>query len=140
MYYISYVFAMAGYQGNANLLASSIEYIINVCMTLPALIWVDRWGRRPTMLIGALLMATWLFASGGILHNEGKVVPGGIQNVKEESMKVSGAAARGLIACTYLFVASFAPTWGPVSWVCHCTPPWSNPESMLDGMREGDLC
>lgn len=25
--------------------------------------------------------------------------------------------ANGLIACTYLFVASYAPTWGPVSWV-----------------------
>lgn len=32
-------------------------------------------------------------------------------------MLLSGAAAKGLIACTYLFVASYAPTWGPVSWV-----------------------
>lgn len=118
MYYISYVFAMAGYKGNANLLASSIQYIINVVMTLPALIWMDRWGRRPTLLVGALLMATWMFANGGILASYGVVVPGGINNTPEESMKVSGAPAKGLIACTYLFVASFAPTWGPVSWVC----------------------
>jgi hypothetical protein len=32
-------------------------------------------------------------------------------------MKLSGSAATGVIACTYLFVASFAPSWGPVSWV-----------------------
>lgn len=57
MYYISYVFGMAGYSGNANLLAS-IQYVINVIMTIPALIWVDRWGRRPTLLIGAFLMGT----------------------------------------------------------------------------------
>ena len=43
--------------------------------------------------------------------------PGGIKGVTEESMRVKGAAASGLIACTYLFVASYAPTWGPVSWV-----------------------
>ena len=56
MYYIAYVFAMAGYTGNANLLASSIQYVINVVMTIPALLWVDIWGRRPTLLVGAVFM------------------------------------------------------------------------------------
>lgn len=117
MYYITYVFAMAGYEGNATLLASSISYIINVFMTIPALIWLDKWGRRPTLLAGSVLMSLWMFANAGIMGAHGVVVPGGIDNVPQESMRVSGAAAKGLIACTYLFVASFAPTWGPVSWV-----------------------
>jgi sugar porter (SP) family MFS transporter len=117
MYYITYVFAMAGYSGNANLLASSIQYIINVIMTLPALIWIDRWGRRPTMLIGAVMMAVFMFANGGIMASHGVVIPGGIDHVPEESMLLSGAAAKGLIACTYLFVASYAPSWGPASWI-----------------------
>lgn len=117
MYYITYVFGMAGYSGNANLLASSIQYIINVVMTIPALIYIDRWGRRPTMLVGAAFMALWMYANGSIMKTYGVVVPGGIDNIPEESMRVSGAAAKGLIACTYLFVASYAPTWGPASWV-----------------------
>ncbi|KAJ5770208.1 uncharacterized protein N7511_002259 [Penicillium nucicola] len=117
MYYITYVFSMAGYEGNATLLASSIQYIINVVMTVPALIWVDRWGRRPTLLVGATLMMIWMFANAGIMGKYGIVVPGGIKGVAEESMRLSGAPAQGLIACTYLFVASYAPTWGPVSWV-----------------------
>lgn len=117
MYYITYVFSMAGYSGNANLLASSIQYIINVVMTVPALIWVDRWGRRPTLLIGAGLMMIWMYANAGIMASYGTPVPGGINGVPEESMRLSGASAKGLIACTYLFVASYAPTWGPVSWV-----------------------
>ncbi|KAK7422577.1 high affinity glucose transporter [Neonectria punicea] len=116
MYYITYIFSMAGYKGNANLLASSIQYIINVVMTVPALIWMDKWGRRPTLLIGATLMGTFMFANAGILAVHGTVVPGGIDGVAEASMSVSGSAAKGLIACTYLFVASYAPTWGPVSW------------------------
>ncbi|KAJ5611170.1 hypothetical protein N7510_007889 [Penicillium lagena] len=117
MYYITYVFSMAGYSGDATLLASSIQYIINVIMTVPALIWVDRWGRRPTLLIGAALMMTWMFANAGIMANYGVVVPGGINKTPEESMRLHGAPAKALIACTYLFVASYAPTWGPVSWV-----------------------
>ena len=117
MYYITYVFGMAGYSGNANLLASSIQYIINVLMTVPALIWLDRWGRRRTMMAGAFLMMIWMFTNAGIMGGKGKVVPGGVDNIPEESMKLSGSAAKGLIACTYLFVASYAPTWGPCSWV-----------------------
>lgn len=116
MYYIANIFSMAGYTGNAGLLASSIQYIINVLMTVPALLWVDRWGRRPTLLIGSVFMAIWMFANAGILATHGVVVPGGIDHVAAQSMRVTGAAAKGLIACTYLFVASFAPTWGPVSW------------------------
>jgi hypothetical protein len=30
---------------------------------------------------------------------------------------VTGAASKAIIACSYLFVASYAPTWGPVSWI-----------------------
>ena len=117
MYYITYVFGMAGYTGNANLLASSIQYIINVVMTIPALIWLDRWGRRKPLIIGAFFMMVWMFTNAGIMGGTGKVVQGGVGGVPEESMKLSGAPAKGLIACTYLFVASYAPTWGPVSWV-----------------------
>lgn len=117
VYYITFIFGMAGYKGNANLLASSIQYIINVIMTVPALIWLDRWGRRPTLLIGAAFMMIFMYANGAILVVHGTVVPGGVGGVPEESMSVSGSAAKGLIACTYLFVASYAPTWGPVSWV-----------------------
>lgn len=85
-------------------------------MTVPAILWVDRWGRRPTLLVGSVLMAIWMYANAGILATKGEVVPGGIDHVKAQSMRVTGSAAKGLIACTYLFVASYAPTWGPISW------------------------
>lgn len=106
---------MAGYSGHAALLASSIQYIINVVMTVPALLWQDKWGRRPTLLVGAVFMTVFMFANAGIMSH-GEVIPDGINGVKEQSMKLSGSHATGLIACTYLFVASYAPTWGPVSW------------------------
>lgn len=108
---------MAGYTGNANLLASSIQYIINVLMTIPALIWLDRWGRRPTLIVGATLMMIWNFSNAGLFATYGVPVPGGIDGIAAESMRISGAPAKAVIASTYLFVASFAPTWGPVSWV-----------------------
>jgi MFS family permease len=108
---------MAGYSGNANLLASSIQYIINVVMTVPALIWMDKWGRRWPLMIGAFFMMSFMFVNAGLMGGTGEVVPGGIDDVPQQSMRVSGAPAKALIACTYLFVASYAISWGPVSWV-----------------------
>ncbi|KAJ6113229.1 hypothetical protein N7523_006546 [Penicillium sp. IBT 18751x] len=120
MLYITYVFGMAGLSGNANLVASSIQYVINVVMTILALIFIDRWGRRTPLLVGSTLMMIFMFANGGIMASYGKPAPpGGLNHTPEQSWDLSEApmAAKGVIACTYLFVASYAPTWGPVSWI-----------------------
>lgn len=118
MYYITYVFKMAGVSGQHLLLSSSIQYVINVVMTIPALIWIDRIGRRPALLVGSTLMATWMFANAAIFAVYGENVgPNGVGGTREASVKVSGNASTAVIACSYLFVASFAPTWGPVSWI-----------------------
>lgn len=109
---------MAGLSGDINLIASSIQYVINVGMTIFALIYIDRWGRRGPLVAGALLMATWMYANAGLMASYGSPAPlGGVNNVAEESWQIAGAPARAVIACTYLFVASYAPTWGPVSWI-----------------------
>ncbi|KAF5859520.1 hypothetical protein ETB97_002761 [Aspergillus alliaceus] len=118
MYYITYVFAMAGLNGNNLLVSSSIQYVINVFMTIPALLWLDRWGRRPTLLIGAMLMMTWMYANAGLMAAHGKAAPpGGLNNTPAESWEITGPPSKAVIACTYLFVASYAITWGPTSWV-----------------------
>jgi sugar porter (SP) family MFS transporter len=118
MYYIVYVFTMAGLTGNTLLLSSSIQYVINVIMTIPALLFVDKWGRRPTLLVGAFLMALWLFTNAGLLASRGKPAPpGGVDGQAEASWSISGPPSKAVIAFSYLFVASFATTWGPVSWI-----------------------
>lgn len=87
-------------------------------MTVPALIYMDRWGRRRTLLVGSTLMMIWLFANGGIMATYGRPAPpGGTNSVPPASWQVSGPASKAVVACSYLFVASFACTWGPVSWV-----------------------
>ncbi|KAH7342793.1 general substrate transporter [Rhexocercosporidium sp. MPI-PUGE-AT-0058] len=117
MYYITYIFTMAGLGSNV-LLPSSIQFIINVVMTIPAILFIDRWGRRPTMLVGAFLMALWLFINAGLLATYGTVpTPEQGFTSKAESISIVGPPAKAVIACTYLFVASFAPTWGPASWI-----------------------
>ena len=105
------VFAMAGLTGNVGLYSSSIQYVINVLMTVPALVWIDRWGRRKPLLIGCTFMMIWMYANAGILATYGRPAPaGGLNGIPQESWQISGAPAKAVIACTYLFVASFAPS------------------------------
>lgn len=87
-------------------------------MTVPALIWIDRWGRRIPLLIGCTFMMIFMFANAGLLATYGEPAPpGGLHNVKQVSWQISGPPSKAVIACTYLFVASFAPSMGPVSWI-----------------------
>lgn len=74
----------AGLTGNVLLVSSSIQYVINVAMTVPALIYIDRWGRRNTLVIGALLMMIWLFVNVGLMASYGRPAPpGGVNNTAE---------------------------------------------------------
>jgi MFS family permease len=112
-YYIVYIMKAAGI-GN-ELLTSSIQYIINVALTLPAILWLDRFGRRPALLLGSFFMMTFLFISGALQASFGKHYDDPQHNT---SWQVTGhpSVSKGIVACSYLFVATFATTWGPTSW------------------------
>jgi len=115
MYYIVYVFEGAGLTGRrTNLIADSIQYILNVAFTVPAIIYIDKWGRRPMLLVGTLLMGFWMFLVGGIQGGFGEWSDASGSRV----WVITGnqSATRAVIVCSYLFVCSFAVTMGPVSW------------------------
>ncbi|KAF8429683.1 general substrate transporter [Tirmania nivea] len=113
MYYIVYVMKGAGVEDP--LLTASIQYIINVAMTVPAILWMDRWGRRPTLLLGSFGMMTWLFISGAIQGAYGQPNTEAGSEVTWILVNKS-QQAKAIVACSYLFVATFATSWGPVSW------------------------
>jgi MFS family permease len=85
-------------------------------MTVPALLWLDKWGRRRTLLVGAALMCLWLTINAILFALYSRTPEPGEFTSASESMAVSGPPAKAIVASTFLFVASFAPTWGPVSW------------------------
>ncbi|ORY29639.1 putative hexose transport-related protein [Naematelia encephala] len=74
---------------------------VNVAMSFPGIIAVDRFGRRPVLLVGGFMM----FA--------GQIIVGSVSNAYPDN----AVAGDVLIAFTCLFIASFASSWGPVAWV-----------------------
>ncbi|KAG0246835.1 hypothetical protein BGX31_008078 [Mortierella sp. GBA43] len=117
MYYIVFIFQGAGITGQtANLQASSIQYVLNVVMTIPAILFIDRWGRRPVLIIGSTFMALWLFLIGGLMGRYGGPTTFDANSTTTWAISNNDAASKAVIACSYLFVCSFAISWGPVSW------------------------
>ncbi|KAF1841910.1 general substrate transporter [Cucurbitaria berberidis CBS 394.84] len=115
MYYIIFIMRGAGIADE--LLTASIQYIINVVMTLPAILYLDKFGRRPALLIGSFLMMTWLFTTGALQATYGHSNPNKAdKDISWVVPKEHSAVSKAIVACSYLFVASFATTWGPTSW------------------------
>ncbi|KAL8290405.1 hypothetical protein RQP46_002663 [Phenoliferia psychrophenolica] len=109
MYYVVYVFQSAGITGRrGGLIASSVQWVLNVVMTVPALIYIDRWGRRPMLLIGSFLMCLFLFLVGGLMghfgHNDPNADPDATTTWVITGHK---SATYGIIVCSYFFVCSF---------------------------------
>ncbi|BAO40686.1 high-affinity glucose transporter [Kluyveromyces marxianus DMKU3-1042] len=130
MYYIVYIFNMAGYTGNSNLVASSIQYVLFVLVTFPALFLIDKIGRRPVLVAGGVFMFSWLFAVAGLLATYSEPAPQGVDGDTTVTIRIPEkhkSAAKGVIACSYLFVCSFAPTWGIGIWI-YCSEIFNNME------------
>ncbi|KAK3303122.1 general substrate transporter [Chaetomium strumarium] len=118
MYYIVYI--MEGAHVASPLATASIQYVINVVLTLPAILFLDKWGRRPSLILGSFGMMSWLFTSGALQQYYGQ--PNTDLTRTPENSDITWIVlnnrpvSNGIIACSYLFVATFATTWGPVSW------------------------
>ena len=101
------------------LLTASIQYILNVALTLPAILFLDTWGRRPSLLLGALGQGGCLFGVGALMAVYGK--PNTHENPNTAAISWvlvdHPSISRTVIALSYLFVSIFAITWGPTSWV-----------------------
>ncbi len=97
LYYAPEIFRNMGSGTDTALLQTIIVGVINLTFTVVAIFTVDRFGRRPLMIIGSLGMAVSMLALGTFFF---------LQHV--------GLAA--LIAML-AYTASFAVSWGPVCWV-----------------------
>ncbi|KAM0699111.1 hypothetical protein Q7P36_001157 [Cladosporium allicinum] len=116
MYYVVYVFSMAGLTGNTNLYSSAIQYVIFLVTTGCVLPFIDRIGRRTLLLIGAVSSMILHYSIAAIMATQGRHVDqvDGNENLKWE---VSGASGKAVIALSYIFVGVYGATWAPVGWI-----------------------
>jgi MFS transporter, SP family, xylose:H+ symportor len=97
LYYATDIFKGMGLTTNASLFQTIIVGAVNLTFTIVAIVTVDRFGRRPLQIIGALVMAASMLVLGTVFCLGGN----------------------GIFALVSMLVytAGFAVSWGPVTWV-----------------------
>ncbi|MGC5025881.1 sugar porter family MFS transporter [Tsukamurella sp. DT100] len=107
-YYSNMLWQAVGFKESQSNLISVFTSIVNVIVTIVAIMLVDRIGRRPLLLIGSIGMAFSL-ATMAVCFSTAEIVDG-----KPSLTGVVGVLA--LVAAN-LFVIFFGVSWGPVVWV-----------------------
>ncbi|KAL4918778.1 general substrate transporter [Aspergillus aurantiobrunneus] len=130
-YYVVYIFMMANLTGNINLISSGIQYALFIIFTTFIFFYIDKTGRRPLLIYGALVMGACHFVVGGILSS-GEYVPGGVDGNENVLIRVTGPKSHTVIAFSYLLIIFYALTLAPTCWV-YAAEVWSL-ETRANGM------
>ncbi|KAI7858087.1 sugar transporter, partial [Circinella umbellata] len=108
LYYAPFIFQSAGMTGTLpSLLATGVNGVLCVICTIPAILFVDKWGRRKTLLAGGSGMGLSMLIAGCLL----KVYP------FVEDGDNNTQAQYGAVAMMFIFSASFSFSWGPIGWI-----------------------
>ena len=97
LYYAGNIFRNMGSSTDSSLLQTIIVGVVNLVFTVLAILTVDKFGRKPLMIIGSIGMAVSMIALGFAFY-----------------FNQLGIAAL-IFMLTY--TAAFAMSWGPVCWV-----------------------
>jgi len=83
--------------------------LVNILATIPAIMLIDRIGRKPLLLVGSVGMTLTLGAMAVVFATAGAGPDG-------KPVLSHMAAVAGLTAAN-LYIVAFAVSWGPVMWV-----------------------
>ena len=97
LYYAPRIFESMGAAKDASMMQTVVMGLVNVIFTVVAIMTVDKWGRKPLLMVGSLGMAVGMFAIGGLAF-----------------MEVIGMSTLVFII---IYTASFMMSWGPICWV-----------------------
>jgi MFS transporter, SP family, xylose:H+ symportor len=97
LYYAPRIFESMGAAKDASLLQTVIMGLVNVIFTVLAILTVDKWGRKPLLIIGSAGMAIGMFAISALAF-----------------LKIIGI---GTLVFIIIYTASFMMSWGPITWV-----------------------
>ncbi|KAI9927097.1 hypothetical protein ASPWEDRAFT_177557 [Aspergillus wentii DTO 134E9] len=106
IYYAPTIFTSVGLNGDSvDLLATGVVGIINFCFTIPAIMFLDRWGRRNILMVGAVGMGV------------SQLIIGTLYAVYQHSWEEHTSAGWAAAAFVWIYIANFAFSIGCVNWI-----------------------
>jgi MFS transporter, SP family, sugar:H+ symporter len=111
-YYSSVLWQAAGFTESDSLIITVITGVVNVVTTLVAIASIDRWGRKPLLIIGSIGMAVTLGALA-VVFGTATLKPGPMGAMPV----LTGIAKPIALIAANVYVFAFGMSWGPVVWV-----------------------
>jgi SP family xylose:H+ symportor-like MFS transporter len=105
LYYAGNIFRNMGASTDSSLLQTIIVGVVNLTFTVVAILTVDRFGRKPLMIIGSLGMAISMILLGFTFF------------MGQTGGTLTAGQSYAALAFMLLYTAAFAMSWGPVAWV-----------------------
>jgi sugar porter (SP) family MFS transporter len=106
LYYAPTIFNGLGLSSNSvSLLATGVVGIVMFIATIPAVMYVDSWGRKPVLVTGAIGMAACHFIIAAIVASF------------SDNWPAHQGAAWAAVVMVWLFVIHFGYSWGPCAWI-----------------------
>ncbi|NVN42831.1 sugar porter family MFS transporter [Asaia siamensis] len=102
MYYAPRIFEVAGFGQDGQMWGTAIVGLVNMLATFIAIGFVDRWGRRPMLIAGFIIMAIGMGALAVLL------------SLGQDSSTLMHYLS---VAVLLLFITGFAFSAGPLIWV-----------------------
>lgn len=97
LYYAPRIFESMGAGKDASMMQTVVMGLVNVVFTVVAILTVDKWGRKPLLIVGSIGMAVGMIAISALSF-----------------MKIIGISTLVFII---VYTASFMMSWGPICWV-----------------------
>lgn len=97
LYYAPRIFESMGAAKDASMMQTVVMGMVNVIFTVVAILTVDRWGRKPLLIVGSIGMAIGMFAISALAF-----------------LQIIGISTLVFII---IYTASFMMSWGPICWV-----------------------
>jgi SP family sugar:H+ symporter-like MFS transporter len=107
-FYSRVLWEAVGFGASSAFTIALVTSLVNVAITLLAVVLIDRVGRRPLLLAGSTGMALML-ATLTVVFSRAPIVDG--------HPILAGSAALIALVAANLFVVAFAVSWGPIVWV-----------------------
>ncbi|MGA7713525.1 MAG: D-xylose transporter XylE [Rhizomicrobium sp.] len=108
LYYAPLMFKNLGASTDSAFLQTIVVGIAMVSFTVVSQVTVDRWGRKPLLITGSLVMAVSMLALGFLFNASGNGTA---------SLQMSHAAGMWGLVAVVVYIAGFSLSWGPVVWV-----------------------
>ncbi len=109
-YYSSVLWRSVGFSESNSLLITVITGVVNIVTTFIAIATVDKFGRKPLLLLGSIGMTVTLGTLAGVFGNAAIDPATGTPTLP-------GSAGIIALLAANLYVVFFGFSWGPIVWV-----------------------